>query len=77
MTWETPDAPSILSALKVACKAIQDLGAPESRVDSPMFIDDQLLGAKSSLVGCVGMMRRDSVDHEGVDLRDSMPRLTG
>jgi hypothetical protein len=35
-----------------------------------MFIDDQLLGAKSLLVGCVSMMQGDRVDHEGVDVRD-------
>ncbi len=35
-----------------------------------MFIDDQLLSAKSSLVGCVRMMQGDRVDHEGVDVRD-------
>jgi hypothetical protein len=35
-----------------------------------MFIDDQLLGAKSSLARCVGMMQGDRVDHEGMDVRE-------
>jgi hypothetical protein len=39
-----------------------------------MFIDDQLLSAKSSEVGCVGMMQEDRVDHEGVDVRDRSDR---